>query len=57
MTNAFTIDRSKVAFIREWDKNNHHRQLMTKWVNKQREAGKEPGRVEMPNSPERKRLK
>lgn len=57
MTNAFTIDRSKVAFIHAMDKNNHHRQLMTKWVNKQRDDGKEPCRVEMPKSPENKKVK
>lgn len=57
MTNAFTIDRNAVAFIREMDKNNHHRQLMTKWVGGQRDKGKEPMRIELPKTPQRKQVK
>lgn len=57
MTNAFTIDRNAVAFVREMDKNNKHRQLMSTWVGEQREKGKEPMRLELPKTPERKKVK
>lgn len=57
MTNAFTLDRNAVAFVREMDKNNRHRQKMTKWVEDQREKGKEPMRLELPNTPERKKVR
>lgn len=57
MTNAFTIDRNAVAFVREMDKNNKHRHLMTKWVGDQREKGKEPMRLELPKTPERKKVR
>jgi len=57
MTNAFTIDRSKPSIAIELDKNNRHRQKMTKWVSEQREKGKEPMRIDLPNTPERKKVR
>ena len=57
MTNAFTIDRSKPSIAVALDKANRHRQLMTKWVGEQREKGKEPMRIDLPNTPERKKVK
>ena len=51
MTNAFTIDKTRPSLARALDKANTHSRAMSRWVEKQRDKGKEPMRLQLPGTP------